>query len=97
MKLEETYNIHKNLNSIFPFFKSKKLCKKGIHNYRINPQHKIIPHYYQEEDETHTMIISRIINYEHIDLTNFKCFCCGKEEKIDELEGDIYERSKKSI
>lgn len=33
IRLEETYNIHKNINSILPFFKSKILCKKGIHNY----------------------------------------------------------------
>lgn len=32
------------------------------------------------------MIVSRIINYEYIDLTNFKCFCCGKEVEIDELK-----------
>ena len=28
MKLEDTYNIHKKINCILPFFKSKKLCKK---------------------------------------------------------------------
>lgn len=33
MRLEDTYNIHKKINCILPFFKSKKLCKKGIHNY----------------------------------------------------------------
>lgn len=86
MRLEETYNIHKSINCVFPFFKSKRLCKKGIHNYRINPQRKIIPHYYEEEDYERKMIISKIIRYEDIDLTNFKCFCCGNETKIDELE-----------
>ena len=35
IKIKETYNIHKNINSIFSFLKSKYLCKKGIHNYRV--------------------------------------------------------------
>lgn len=84
MKLEDTYNIHKKINCIFPFFKSKRLCKKGIHNYILNPKHIVIPHYYQEEDEEHQMIVSRIVEYEHIDLTNLKCLCCGKEIRLDE-------------
>ena len=40
VKLEETYNIHKVINSIFSFFKSKWLCKKGIHNYRLSRMDK---------------------------------------------------------
>ena len=35
MTIEETYNIHKKINCTLPFFKSKWLCKKGIHNYMI--------------------------------------------------------------
>lgn len=35
MTIDETYNIHKKINCVFPFFKSKMLCKKGIHNYRL--------------------------------------------------------------
>lgn len=84
MRLNETYNIHKKINCIFPFFKSKYLCKKGIHNYILNPKHVIIPHYYQEEDETHTMIVSKIEEYEHIYMTNLKCLCCGKEIELEE-------------
>ena len=37
MDIDETYNIHKKINCVIPFFKSKRLCKKGIHNYRIAP------------------------------------------------------------
>ena len=33
MSIEDTYNIHKKINCIFPFFKSKIMCKKGTHNY----------------------------------------------------------------
>lgn len=38
MKIDETYNIHKKINCIFPFFKSKLLCKKGLHSYQISNQ-----------------------------------------------------------
>lgn len=84
MKLEETYNIHKNINSIFPFFKSKRLCKKGIHNYIINPKISIIPYYYTEEDETRTMIVTKVTGYQKIDLTDLKCLCCGKEIELED-------------
>ena len=36
-EVEETYNIHKIINCIIPSFKSKFLCRKGIHNYMIHP------------------------------------------------------------
>lgn len=36
MTIKETYNIHKKINCVFPFFKSKFLCKKGLHNYEIH-------------------------------------------------------------
>ena len=88
MKLIETYNIHKNLNSIFPFFKSKRLCKKGIHNFIINPHHIVEPHYYEEYDKSGTMIVAKVTNYQHIDLTNLKCACCGKEVELDDLKGE---------
>ena len=41
MTLEETYNIHKKINCVFLWFKSKHLCKKGLHNYRIAPYKKV--------------------------------------------------------
>lgn len=40
MNIEDTYNIHKTINCIFRKFKSKWLCKKGLHNFRINPNYK---------------------------------------------------------
>lgn len=87
MELEETYNLHKKINCIFPHFKSKRMCKNGKHNYRINPQEQVIPHYYQKMDSTGRMIISRIIEYERIDTTNLKCYCCGKEENLEGING----------
>lgn len=83
MKLKETYNIHKKINCIFPFFKSKYLCRKGIHNYRINTEIRVIPHCYQEEDYENNMIVTRVEKYEYIDLTNLKCYCCGKEKELE--------------
>ena len=44
MTIEETYNIHKIINCIFPHFKSKCLCKHNKHNYEIHSKienHKI--------------------------------------------------------
>ena len=86
MRLHETFNIHKKINSIFPFFKSKYLCKKGIHCYILNIQDTVIPHYYKEENATHRRIVSKIIEYEHIYNTNLKCLCCGKEVGLEEEE-----------
>lgn len=71
MRINETYNIHKIINCIFPFFKSKAMCKRGIHNYIINPRRFEIP-------ET---IITR---HKVIDTTNLKCLCCGKEIEMEE-------------
>lgn len=36
MTVNETFNIHKKINCIFPSFKSKFLCRKGFHNYEVN-------------------------------------------------------------
>lgn len=60
MSIDETYNIHKKINCVFPFFKSKHLCNKGIHNFRINPKCIGLPIY------------------------NLRCYCCGKEVKLDD-------------
>ena len=84
MKLNETYNIHKKINCIFPSFKSQFLCKKGIHNYRINPIVKFIPQTFIERTSINDYEIEKVTNYLRIDETNLKCFCCGKEEKFDE-------------
>lgn len=76
MKLNDTYNVHKKINSIFPFFKSKYLCKKGIHNFALNIVDIVIPHYYYQ-----------VRKYEHISRTNLKCLCCGKEIELDGEDG----------
>lgn len=81
MRLEDTYNIHKKINCILPFFKSKKLCKKGIHNYVINHKHYVIPHTELKDDGYR--VIAKTIRYEHRDLINLKCICCGKEELLE--------------
>ena len=33
--IDQTYNIHKKINCVFPKFKSKMMCKAGKHNYRV--------------------------------------------------------------
>lgn len=81
MRSEEIYNIHEKINSIIPFFKSKYLCKKGIHNYRVNPKIFVVPSVKQEDDGY--MVQYKVTKYNTIDLTNLKCFCCGKETKLD--------------
>lgn len=71
MKMKETYNIHKKINCIFPFFKSKMLCGKGTHNYRVENKRFRIPN----TIITREKVINTII---------LKCYCCGKEERLDE-------------
>jgi len=41
VNIEETYNIHKKINCVFKYFKSKYLCNKGIHNYIICPKGRL--------------------------------------------------------
>ncbi len=79
MKLEDTYNIHKKINCILPFFKSKKLCKKGIHNYIISPL------YYEYKEPTKITFRNGTIYMKNNDRTIYglKCRCCGKETKLD--------------
>lgn len=79
MNIEETYNIHKKINCVFPFFKSKWLCKKNKHNYEIHSRW-IKPKY--------PMVYFGVINDEvkekYILETYWKCRCCGKEIKNNE-------------
>lgn len=79
MLLKETYNIHKKINCVVPFFKSKKLCKKGIHNYRIKPLN--IEEKIERKDEEDYCIIRRtqIVYY------GLKCFCCGQERELKDV------------
>ena len=83
MKIEEIGNVHRNINCIFPWFKSKRLCEKGIHNYRINPQWEIIPEIEEVFDWKAQYQTHRTVGYTRRDLTNLKCFCCGKEEILE--------------
>lgn len=40
-EIENTYNIHKKIKCIIPIFKSKFLCKLGIHNFQLFTEKKI--------------------------------------------------------
>ncbi len=84
MTIDETYNIHKIINCIFPHFKSKYLCKKEIHNYRLNPTKTVIAKTYTERNDMSDYEITKATSYQTIDETNLKCFCCGRKEKLDE-------------
>lgn len=84
MRLEDTYNEHKKINCTFPWFKSKRLCEKGIHNYRINPQYEIKAEVEEIYSWKSKYVTQRIVNNSYRDLTNLKCFCCGKEEILEE-------------
>ena len=78
MKLEDTYNIHKKLNCVLPFFKSKYLCKKGIHNYRVYT--KVIHH--PPIYEQNGYFIDVTYPCDHVSC--LKCYCCGKEEEMED-------------
>lgn len=76
MTIEETYNIHKKISCIFPKFKSKKLCQKGIHNYHI---------YSQKKDEPERIEFNPFgaqIVYDTVYVSYWKCACCGKIEEV---------------
>ena len=77
MRIEETYNIHKKINCVFPFFKSKWLCKKGVHNYQIISKIISIPMVSYIERGT------KKISYQRVFEKYWKCKCCGKEEKFE--------------
>ena len=80
MLLEETYNIHKKLNCIFPFLKLKFLCNKGIHNYRIE-----LLNYEETEEKEKNEYYCKITRH-RIFHYGLKCYCCGKEiELTDQL------------
>ena len=77
MRIEETYNIHKTINCIFPHFKSKFLCKKGKHNYQLHS--KTITYEPIIEENGHNKILRVPREY----VTYWKCACCGREEKAE--------------
>ncbi len=82
MNLDETYNIHKKIHCVLPFFKSKWLCKKGIHNYALNDWIEYKPIVEKEYDEEKRYIISKLCRYDKVFYTNLKCLCCGKEIEL---------------
>jgi len=77
MEIEETYNIHKKLNCIFPHFKSKFLCKKGLHNYQLHSKSKTSR--IETKNEFGTVIQYKIENIKYL-----RCYCCGEEIIIKE-------------
>ena len=82
MTLEETYNIHKKINCVLLFFKSKWLCKKGIHNYRIKSLEYAIPK--KEINITSDGTKYCTTYYQREIKQYFKCYCCGKEVELSE-------------
>lgn len=82
MRIEDSYNIHCFLYDILHIgkhhFKSKLLCKSGLHNYQIrNKRIPLEPEIYQEKGVT--------ITRNRFDWKIYwKCYCCGKEEKIED-------------
>ena len=77
-KLKETYNIHKKINCIFPFFKSKLLCKMGVHNFQLCSLSQIKKVVYQDSCYGWTDI--KYIQENKIFL---ECKCCKKIEKFE--------------
>lgn len=77
MKIEETFNIHKKINCVFPFFKSKWLCKKGLHNYHIR-QTVLFTSQKSLDESWHR------INYITKWHSYWECECCGKIKEFEE-------------
>ena len=74
------YNLHCFLSDITRGrFKSKFLCKKGLHNYQIKTKVETTP--IEESYKTPFITITR---YPKRFITFRECACCGK--KIDFLE-----------
>lgn len=75
--MNNTYNIHKKINCIFPFFKSKFLCNKGIHNFEYNSKKiELKPTIIKEDGITEIYRNTKYITY-------IKCYCCGLERYKD--------------
>lgn len=76
MELEDTYNIHKKINCVFPFFKSKFLCKKGLHNYQLHRKLKTYRIEYKVE-------FGAVVQYKTENIKCLKCYCCGNEVELE--------------
>lgn len=84
MTIDETFNIHKKINCMLPFFKSKLLCKKGIHNYRLHLETSYEPEVEEEFDPKCEYVKHRVVRYNVKKREYWKCYCCGNEEILDE-------------
>lgn len=84
MTIDETYNIHKKMNCALPFFKSKLLCKKGIHNYRLHQEINYNPDVQTRFDKTGRHMIKKILQYDIHHKVYWKCHCCGDEIEFEE-------------
>lgn len=77
MTAKDTYNIHKKINCIIPIFKSKFLCRLGIHNFQLLPQKQVKKVIYQDYQGR------TAIKYIQEDKTILKCRCCNKIEESE--------------
>lgn len=87
MTTNETYNIHKKINCIFPHFKSKWLCKHNKHNFQIKSRINYIPIIYTPYEPLYLEtkeIKTRYVEYIKEWKTYWQCACCGKEEKFND-------------
>lgn len=77
MIIDESYNIHKKLNCIFPFFKSKWLCKRDIHNFQLTRRIEYIPEI-REIFEPYLKYKKHVLyKYDVEEEVIWKCKCCG--------------------
>ena len=84
MTIEETYNIHKRINCVFRHFKSKWLCKHGIHNFQIRSKITYMPVTYTPFNPKAKQVETEVQYYTKKLEIYWKCYCCGKEEKFDD-------------
>lgn len=84
MTIDETYNIHKEINCVFPFFKSKLLCKHNLHNFEIRSEIEAKPITRKVYDKDMEMMRTELIEYQRSVKTYWKCRSCGKKERFDD-------------
>ena len=73
------YNIHTFFYDItHGHFKSKLLCKLGLHNYQLHNECEYIPETKEVFDPSLCYKQYEIVMYHKIWHTYEKCYCCGK-------------------
>ena len=73
------YNIHTFFYDItHGHFKSKLLCKLGLHNYQLHRECDCIPEIKEVFDPSPCYKQHEIVKYHMIWHTYEKCYCCGK-------------------